>query len=172
MSMEEIKNRIVDIPDFPKSGVNFKDITPILENPASFRVMLELFEDSLKEEEFDSFVAIESRGFILGAALATRMDKGMILMRKPGKLPRAVESFKYDLEYGTDELQVHRASFLNKPNVVIIDDVLATGGTAHAAENLIKRVGSNVVGHRFLMELTFLKGAEKLERPHHSLLKY
>src|SRR5690606_14514275 len=131
----------------------FKDFTPILEDAAAFKKMLKLFEEQLAKVKFEKIVAIESRGFIIGSALAHNLDKGLVLARKPGKLPRETEKFTYALEYGEDTLEIHKSAIPSGISVVIVDDVLATGGTAHAVESICKNLGAQVMGHYFLMEI-------------------
>ncbi len=169
LSIEQIKELIRDVEGFPKPGVVFKDITPILENSSAFKSLMKHFKDSLVDP-FDKLLAIESRGFILGAALAQHLDVGLVLVRKAGKLPGETISFEYDLEYGKDTLEIHKDSVRKHEKVVIIDDVLATGGTAHAVEQLCQQLGAQVVGHRFLLELSFLEGRKKLSHSYKSLM--
>ena len=170
-SVKEIEGLIRDVADFPKPGVNFKDITPILENHEAFQSLAKHFVESLPAGT-THLVAIESRGFILGAAMAQHTDLGVVLARKPGKLPRKTISHTYDLEYGTDTLHIHADALGNTARVVIIDDVLATGGTAHAVETLVHKTGAEVLGHRFLMELKFLEGGAKLSAPYTAFIHY
>lgn len=160
---------IVDVPDFPKPGIIFKDITPILENGELFKQMtLELCESLPPETQ--KLVAIESRGFILASAMSQHNGCGVVLVRKPGKLPRKTISQTYSLEYGDDELQIHDHSIEAGESVVIVDDVLATGGTAEAAESLIHKAGGLVSQFCFLMEIDILKGRSLLKAPVSSLM--
>lgn len=170
-SVKEIESLIRDVNDFPKPGVKFKDITPILENHEAFQSLAKHFVESIPEGT-THLVAIESRGFILGAAIAQHMNLGVVLARKPGKLPRKTVSFTYDLEYGTDTLHIHEDALDSTSKVTIIDDVLATGGTAHATESLVLKCGAEVLGHRFLMELKFLEGGAKLSAPYRAFIHY
>lgn len=169
-SIGEISELVRNVPDFPKSGVMFKDITPILENSDAFKSLAQLLKDQVFPGT-TKLLAIESRGFILAAAVAQYLDAGVVLARKPGKLPRTTISVTYNLEYGQDGLQVHTGSLLPSDRVTIIDDVLATGGTAHAAESLATKTGAEVLGSCFMMELTSLYGGERLSRPYKSLMK-
>ena len=153
---------INDIPDFPKKGIVFKDITPLLENPEAFHKLIEEMASHVTEE-VTKIVSIESRGFILGSALAYRCNKGLVLSRKPGKLPRDTYSATYQLEYGQDSLEIHTTSLTSEDRVLIVDDVLATGGTAQAACKLCEQAGAKVIGLQFLIELEFLNGKSKLK---------
>ncbi len=164
MTLEDVTSLIVDVKDFPKPGITFKDITPILENSEAFRALATIFAQNTPKQ-VNKLVAIESRGFILASAMAQHMNVGVILMRKPGKLPRKTLSQTYQLEYGEDQLEIHDHSIENDDSIAIIDDVLATGGTAEAAEKLITRAGGRVVQFQFLIELGFLKGRDKLSSP-------
>ncbi len=167
-SLQQIKELIRDVPDFPKPGILFKDITPLLSDQKAFRSMTAHLS-SLVPNGTTKLASIESRGFILGSAVAMHLGLGMVLIRKPGKLPYATLSHSYDLEYGKDTLQMHVDALSSTDKVCIIDDVLATGGTAQAAENLCRESGATVSGFAFLMELSFLKGREKLKSSAQSL---
>ena len=156
------KQLIADVPDFPKPGIVFKDITPLLANGPAFRKVIDAFAVALGDSGVTQLVAIESRGFIFGAALAHHLGIGLTLVRKPGKLPRETFSETYALEYGTDTVQMHADALTVTDRVLIIDDVLATGGTAAATARLVERIGSQLVGFAFLMELSFLDGRAKL----------
>ncbi|MCB0412993.1 MAG: adenine phosphoribosyltransferase [Bdellovibrionales bacterium] len=169
MNLEEIEKLIEDIPDFPQEGILFKNITPILGHPEAFQSLAKIIARSLPEGT-EKIVAMESRGFILGAAVVQHFPAGLVLVRKPGKLPGDVLSYSYDLEYGTDTLQVRRADLKRDEKVVILDDVLATGGTAQATEHLCRELGTEVLGFRFLLEIDFLKGKKKLKAPVQSLM--
>lgn len=162
--MEELRRIIRDVPDFPQKGVVFKDITPLLAHAPSFRKAVESMAEPLSSREFDLLVGIESRGFIFAAALAVLLHKGHVPVRKPGKLPWKTVGISYDLEYGSDTLEMHEDSVKPGQKVVIIDDVLATGGTAKGAVDLIEKVGAHVEGLSFLIELDFLKGRGRLSR--------
>jgi adenine phosphoribosyltransferase len=169
----DLKQIIRDVPDFPKPGILFRDITPVLEKPDAFRAALDGLADLLAPLRFDKLAAMESRGFLLGAPLAVRLEKGLVLLRKGGKLPGAVESMTYYLEYGEATLEMHRSSLKPGERVVVLDDLLATGGTALAAGQLIKKVGGEVAAFVFLIELTELQGrAPLIEAPVFSLVKY
>lgn len=169
MSMDQVQRLIRDVPDFPKPGVLFKDITPVLSNPQAFQSMINHLAE-LVPANSTRLASIESRGFILGAAVAMKLNMGMVLIRKPGKLPFATLSHSYDLEYGKDTLQIHTDALSDKDRVCIVDDVLATGGTAAAAETLCLELGATVSGFAFLMELGFLNGRAKLRAPSRSLI--
>jgi adenine phosphoribosyltransferase len=162
MSPLEIKSLIVDVPDFPKPGIVFKDITPVLANPAAFDSVIEHLADHATGLRCDGVLAIESRGFIVGAPLAQRLGLPLQLVRKRGKLPRAALSVSYDLEYGVDHLEVHADAIVKGGRYIIVDDVIATGGTAAAVASLVKQQGATVAVCLFLVELTFLAGRDKL----------
>ncbi len=161
LTIESIQELILDVPDFPKAGITFKDITPVLSNGEAFQSITQHFSDAIPDGT-TKLVAVESRGFIFGSAIAHHLGIGMVLVRKPGKLPRETYSHSYALEYGEDTLEVHKADLTVEDRVVVIDDVLATGGTAQAVEKLCAMTGAKILGHRFLMEIEFLKGREKL----------
>jgi adenine phosphoribosyltransferase len=172
-TLEDVKAAIADVPDFPKPGIVFKDISPVLADPALFDAVIAAFEETWKTDEPDFIAGIESRGFLFGAALAHRMKVGFVPIRKPGKLPRKTLSQSYALEYGTDTLEIHADAFEGGAKVVILDDLLATGGTARAAWELCKKAGGDVVGVGFMVELGFLEGIQKLEGvPVTSLIRY
>lgn len=154
--------RTIDVPDFPKPGIVFKDLMPAFADGATFAGIVELFVEALAGRPVDAVVAIEARGFILGAALAQRLGVGFVAVRKAGKLPRATVAESYALEYGEDRLEVHADALHAGQRVVLIDDVLATGGTAAAACRLIARTGAEVERALFLLELTFLNGRRNL----------
>lgn len=171
--METLKQAIRDVPDFPKPGIIFKDITTLLRDPAHFRQALDLMEARWKDERIDLVAGIESRGFIFGAALADRLGAGFIPVRKPGKLPAAKRMREYELEYGTDALEVHEDAAQPGQRVLICDDLVATGGTALATAELFEELGAEVAGFSILVNLAFLPGAKKLEKwPTHYLLEY
>ena len=170
----DLNQFIEEIPDFPKPGILFKDISPLLKDPDSWeRVMGELSE-ICKQIKPDLILGIEARGFIVGSALATHMKIGFIPIRKKGKLAGNVYSFKYSLEYGEDTLEIKQNALINQQRVLLVDDLLATGGTAHAAAKLISKAGGNLCGYAFIIELSKLKGREKIgkEAPIYSLLSY
>lgn len=159
-----IKNFIRSIKDFPKPGIMFRDITTILQNPEAMKLTeIELF-NSIKDLKVDKVVGIESRGFIFGSILARRLNVGFIPIRKPGKLPFEKISETYALEYGTDTIEIHKDAILSGEKVIIHDDLLATGGTAKAACNLIEKLGGEVVQLSFIVELSFLSGRNLLEK--------
>jgi adenine phosphoribosyltransferase len=160
--VEALKARIRDVPDFPKPGVVFRDITTLLKDAAAFREMLELFAELCAGHDADTIVAVESRGFILGGALAARLGKGFVPVRKPGKLPSTALRASYSLEYGTDSLEIHADAIGRGERALIVDDVIATGGTAKAVAELVEKLGGSVALYAFLIELTFLPGRERL----------
>lgn len=162
MSICEIKAAIRDVPDFPKPGIVFKDITPILSDPGLFSAAVDVLAERQRDRKIGKVAAIDARGFIFGGAVADRLKVGFALIRKKGKLPYKTFEETYELEYGSATLAVHQDAFEKGENVVIVDDLLATGGTAAAAAKLIERAGGKVVGMDFLVELTFLNGREKL----------
>jgi len=166
MDSRELKTFIVEVPDFPKPGISFKDITPVLKNAAAYRFVIDRMHDEFKDRGVDLVLGVESRGFLFGAPLAVKLGKGFIPVRKPGKLPRERISASYALEYGVDALEVHRDAVRDGQRVVLVDDVLATGGTIAACAQLVRKLGGEVVGVSFLMELSFLAGREKLEGEH------
>ncbi len=162
MELQLIQSKIRDIPDFPKAGITFKDITPLLQDRHAFQSCIDRMADHLEEFSIDMIVGIESRGFIFGPAVAYRMKKGFVPLRKKGKLPWKTECVSYALEYGEASLEVHCDGITQGQRVAIIDDVLATGGTAVAAGELVRKLGGKVVAFAFLGELAFLKGRAKL----------
>jgi adenine phosphoribosyltransferase len=162
ITVQEIYQAIRDVPDFPKPGIMFKDITPLLLDPGRFRRALELMAAPFGGSKVQRVVSIESRGFLLGAPIALLLEAGLVPIRKPGKLPAARGRVEYTLEYGTDALEMHRDAVGQGDRVLIVDDVLATGGTAEAAAKLVRAHGAQVVGFTFLIELDFLKGRERL----------
>jgi len=170
----DVRDIIRDIPDFPKPGILFKDITPVMENPDAFRAALGGMKDLLGQLEFDALCAIESRGFIFGAPMGLDLDKPLVLMRKAGKLPAETRAVTYDLEYGQATLEMHVDSLKPGDRVIIVDDLLATGGTAVAAAQLVTDAGGIVAGFLFMVELDFLAGRAKLAGlgPVFSLINY
>lgn len=159
---KDIRAAIRDVPDFPKPGILFKDITPLLANPKLFRKATEAMAEPFGDDGITHVVAIESRGFLLGAPIAQHLEAALIPVRKPRKLPWKTASVEYALEYGTDRLEIHADACDETAKVLIVDDVLATGGTAKATAELVRGTGATVVGFSFLMTLGFLKGAERL----------
>ncbi|HEY7234271.1 MAG TPA: adenine phosphoribosyltransferase [Gemmatimonadaceae bacterium] len=159
-----IRRAIRDIPDFPKPGITFKDITPLLSDAALFRATTDAMALPYERSRISHVVAIESRGFILGGPVAQRLGAGFIPVRKSGKLPSKTEVVEYALEYGTDRLEIHAdaCDWAERPRVLIVDDVLATGGTADATRRLIERLGGEVLGFSFLIALSFLPGLDRL----------
>jgi len=171
--IERITGLIRDIPDFPKPGIIFKDITPLLSNVDAFRSCIDLLTEKFSEKGVDAIVGIESRGFIFGAALALNMRKPFVPVRKPGKLPADTFRVEYQLEYGSDALEIHKDALPKGAKVLLIDDLLATGGTARATAELISKAGGEVAAITFVVELTFLKGAQSLQGfETHSLIKF
>jgi len=169
----DLKTFIRDVPDFPKAGIVFKDITPLLADPAAFAHAIDEMAKPVSALEATHVLGLESRGFIFGAALAQKLSLGFVPARKPGKLPRAAFREKYGLEYGEDALEVHRDAFSAGDRVLIVDDVLATGGTARAARSLVEQTGASPIALTLFIELTFLAGREKLTGlPVFSVLRY
>ncbi len=162
-SIDDLRGFIREIQDFPKKGVNFKDITPLLANPKAFAFAIDSLVNKYLNERIDYVVCVEARGFVVGSALAYRLGAGVIMVRKPGKLPYYCSSLSYDLEYGSATLEIHKDALKKGDRVIIADDVLATGGTIFAAINLVKEFDPEVVDVAFLAELSFLKGREKLK---------
>jgi len=158
-----LKDYIANVPDFPIPGIQFKDITPLIGNGEAFQYATNLFVEFTKEIDADVVVGPDARGFIFGCPVATQLGLGFIPIRKPNKLPREVTSFSYELEYGTNTLCLHKGDIKKGQKVLIIDDLLATGGTIEATVKLVEEAGGIVVGIAFLIELDFLKGKEKLE---------
>jgi len=159
--MMDLKAHIRDIPDFPKPGIIFRDITPLLANPEAFRAVVDRIVEQYRGR-VDMVLGIESRGFIVGAPVAYALGSGLAVVRKPGKLPALTFSAAYALEYGNDSLEIHRDAFGHPCRVLIVDDLLATGGTAGAAAQLVERLGGEVVACAFVIELAALKGRERL----------
>lgn len=168
-----VRAHIGDVPDFPKPGILFRDITPLLGAPEAFKAVLDLLEARFRPSHLDRIVGMESRGFLFGAPLSDRLGVGFVPIRKPGKLPRETESASYELEYGTDTLEIHRDAVSPGQRVLVLDDLLATGGTAKAAVDLVRRLGGNVVACAFVVELAALRGRARLsEETVHSLVVY
>ena len=159
-----LKKYIRDIQDFPKPGIGFKDITPLLISPIARKETLQILVSSLKNVKIDKVIGVESRGFFFGILLAEELNAGFVPVRKPNKLPFETISATYELEYGTDTLEIHIDAIQKGDKVLIHDDVLATGGTAKAVCELVERLGGEIVQCNFLMELSFLNGREKLEK--------
>ena len=157
-----IRSTIREVPDYPKPGILFYDITPLLASPEAFRAIIDLLCERYADAKLDRIVGMESRGFLFGTPMADRLGVGFSPVRKPGKLPCDVEAVSYELEYGTDTLEIHRDAVESGQRVLIVDDLLATGGTAAAAVDLVQRIGGVVVGCAFVVELGFLNGRDKL----------
>jgi len=173
MRGEELKKYIRNVHDFPKKGIVFRDITTLLLDKNGFCSTINLFLEYLKDKHFEKIAAIESRGFVLGGAIANSLQKGLILVRKPGKLPAETVQEEYKLEYGTDALEIHKDAVKKGDGVVVIDDLLATGGTALATCQLIEKLGGKIVCAAFLIELSFLNGRGKLKNyPVYTFINY
>ncbi len=171
--MELLKQKIRHVPDFPKPGILFYDITTLLKDPEGFHGAIEAMSAPYAGKPIDMVVGIESRGFIFGAAMADRLKAGFAPVRKPGKLPSKSRQASYSLEYGKDALEIHEDAAQSGQRVLIVDDLLATGGTASATVGLVRALGAEVVGVQFLIELTFLNGRSKLAGENvHAVLKY
>lgn len=171
--MEELKQKIREVPDFPKAGILFYDVTTLLKDADGLRQAVDLMVDPYVGAGIDKVVGIESRGFILAPAMAIRLGAGFVLVRKPGKLPAKTIEVAYDLEYGQDRIEVHEDAIEAGERVLIVDDLMATGGTAAAAVELVGRLKGNLVGAAFLVELEFLQGRSKIPGVEiFSLLKY
>ncbi|HWP92614.1 MAG TPA: adenine phosphoribosyltransferase [Thermodesulfobacteriota bacterium] len=171
--MKELKQYIRDIPDFPKEGIIFHDITPLLQDPKAFRRAIDKMAEIIAASGAEYLVGVEARGFIFASALSYKLGTGLVIVRKLGKLPYETINVSYDLEYGKDVLEVHRDAISGGSKVVLVDDLLATGGTAAAVGNLVRKMGGEIVGYLFLVELTELKGRNKLKPyPVWSLLEF
>ena len=169
----DLNTFIRDIPDFPKEGIIFKDITPLLGDPEAFRQSIQCFQDHYANAGIDKIVAIESRGFLFGSALADRLGCGLVPVRKPGKLPADTISQSYDLEYGTDSLEIHKDALKAGEKVLVMDDLLATGGTLEASCKLVETVGGKVVSIATVIELAFLDGRKRIaDYDYFTLLTY
>ncbi len=160
----DLKNYVRDVPDFPKKGILFKDLTPVWKDPAAFRSMVDQLADPYRTEEVEVIAGIESRGLILGSALAYTLGTGLVPVRKEGKLPWKTVRASYSLEYGQATTELHADAFKPDARVLIVDDLLATGGTAEAAIQLVRKLEGKIVGLAFLVELGFLKGRQRLEK--------
>ncbi len=171
--MEEIKKAIRTVPDFPKKGILFYDITTLLKDGRKFKSVIDKLSNRFINQRIDAVVSIESRGFIVGSAIAYRLGAGMVPVRKKGKLPYKTHRAAYKLEYGEDTLEIHQDAIKPNSNVLIVDDLLATGGTISAVIELVKKLKGKIAGIVFLIELSFLKGKEKLKGyDYFSLLQY
>src|SRR6202163_987335 len=170
---EQLRAAVRDVPDFPKTGIIFKDITPILKDGALFRASVDIFLHQLRNKRIDKIVGIDARGFLFGSAVAYELGIGFVPLRKKGRLPYKTESAKYSLEYGEAEMEMHIDAIKPGEKIVLIDDLLATGGTSASAAALIAKVGGDLIEAQFLIELEFLHGREKLApTPIVSFLKY
>lgn len=166
-----IQRYIRDVPDFPKKGILFKDITPLLQSPAGLKEVVAGLAQAVDPKSYEIVCGIESRGFIFGTALAHHLGKGFVPIRKPGKLPWKTASESYELEYGTDRLEIHLDACKPNQGVLLVDDLLATGGTAEAALKLVRRIGGRPVACAFVIELAFLNGKKRLgDIPVHTLM--
>lgn len=173
MNNTQLATFIKDIPDFPKEGIIFKDISPLLASKEARESMTQSLIAPFKDKNIDVVIGIESRGFLFGMLMADALNAKFVMMRKPGKLPGKIISQEYQLEYGTDTLEIQKDSLSATDNVLIHDDVLATGGTAAAALSLIEQTGATTIGYSFIIELDFLKGKDLLKNPNvHSILHY
>jgi adenine phosphoribosyltransferase len=171
--VSQLETLIRDIPDFPEKGVVFKDITPVLGDPEAFRALIDAMSEPFVDKGITKVAGIEARGFTLATPVADRIGAGFIPLRKPGKLPFETVKEEYELEYGMDALEVHTDAVLDGEKVLLVDDVIATGGTARAAIQLLRHVGADVVGFSVFIELVFLGGASKVDNvPIHALLRY
>ncbi len=171
--IQDIRRIIRDIPDFPKPGIVFKDITPLLSSAPLFKQTIDLMAERYQGQKVDMVLGIESRGFIIGAALAYTLGSGFCIVRKPGKLPYETHSAGYQLEYGSDALEIHRDGLRPSSRVLIVDDLLATGGTAAAAAELVSQLDAEVVEFAFVLELSFLEGRKRLDpRSVYSIVQY
>jgi adenine phosphoribosyltransferase len=161
-ALEFVRGTIRDVADFPKPGILFKDITPLLASPRAFHIVLDALAERFIGEHIDVVVGVEARGFVFGGALAARLNASFVPARKPGKLPAAVDRVSYDTEYSTAELQMHKDSIPEESRCIVVDDLLATGGTAKASGDLVRLQGGYVVAFAFVVELSFLNGRERL----------
>jgi len=169
----DLRRYIRDIPDFPKPGILFRDVTPLLEDAEAFRAAVEALAAPFREERLDAVVGIESRGFLLGAPVALVLGTGLVVVRKEGRLPHAIVRQEYELEYGTDAIEMHADSVGAGHRVLLVDDLIATGGTAGAAVRLVQKIGAEVVGCSFLIELAELRGRTALGVDRiHSVITY
>ena len=160
--MKDLAAMVRDVPDFPKPGILFKDITPLLQDAEAFRQAIDRMAEAWAGKKIDVVLGIEARGFLFASALAYKLNAGLVIVRKPGKLPYKTKSVTYALEYGTDSLQIHDDAIRAGQRVLIVDDVLATGGTVNAVTELVRQFNADIAGIAFLSELAFLRGREKL----------
>lgn len=159
-----LKELVRDIPDFPKKGIVFKDITPLFLNPSSLKEIVDKISDHYANQKVDIIVGAEARGFLIGPAVAINLNAGFVPVRKPGKLPYETASMTYELEYGTDTLEIHKDAVKDNDNVLMVDDLLATGGTMAASCKLVESLGGKIVGCAFIIELGFLNGRDMLKK--------
>jgi adenine phosphoribosyltransferase len=172
-TVERLRAAVRDVPDFPKKGIMFKDITPVLSDPGLFRASIDLFLERCRGRDVDKIIGIDARGFVFGSAVAYELGVGFVPIRKRGKLPYRTEIAKYSLEYGEAEVEMHTDAVTQGERVVLVDDLLATGGTSAAAAILIRKAGGQLLEAQFLIELEFLEGRKRLEpTPVTSFLKY
>jgi adenine phosphoribosyltransferase len=172
-TVERLRAAVRDVPDFPKKGIMFKDITPVLSDPKLFRASIDLFLQRCRGREVDKIVGIDARGFLFGSAVAYELSLGFVPIRKRGKLPYTTDTAKYSLEYGDAEMEMHIDAIRKGERVVLVDDLLATGGTSAAAAALIRKAGADLIEAQFLIELEFLEGRKRLKpTPVTAFLKY
>jgi adenine phosphoribosyltransferase len=172
-TVERLRNAVRDVPDFPKKGIVFKDITPILSDPELFRASIDLFSERCRGTQVDKIAGIDARGFLFGSAVAYELGLGFVPIRKRGKLPYTTDTAKYSLEYGEAEMEMHTDAVRKGERVVLVDDLLATGGTSAAAAALIRNAGADLIEAQFLIELEFLEGRKRLHpTPVTAFLKY
>ncbi|NIP42050.1 MAG: adenine phosphoribosyltransferase [candidate division Zixibacteria bacterium] len=173
MNVDDLKQKIRNIPNFPKPGIVFRDITTLLDDVEAFRKVIDIYSEHFGDKNITKVVAIESRGFIFGGALAYKMDAAFVPVRKLGKLPGETIKKEYELEYGVDALEMHRDAIKAGDNVLIVDDLMATGGTLAATCGMVEKLGANIAGIAVLIELSFLKGQEKFQKYDYlPLIKY
>lgn len=172
-TIEQLRAAVREVPDFPKKGILFRDITPVLNDPVLFRASIDLFVERCRGKNVDKIVGIDARGFLFGSAVAYELHLGFVPIRKRGKLPYRTDTVKYSLEYGEAEVEMHTDALREGERVVLVDDLLATGGTSGAAAILIRNTGANLLEAQFLIELEFLQGRKRIEpTPVTSFLKY
>ena len=162
MLVDDLKRTIREVPDFPKAGINFYDVSTLFRNPDAFRSVVQRMVARYRGEKLDALAGIEARGFLLAGAMALELGVGVILVRKPGKLPAEVDGEDYDLEYGSARIEIHRDAVAHGDRVLVVDDLLATGGTAAAAGRLLERMGARIEGYAFMVELSALEGRNRL----------
>ncbi len=173
MNIDDLKQKIRNIPNFPKPGIVFRDITTLLDDTEAFKKVIDIYADHFKDKDINKIVAIESRGFIFGGALAYKMDAAFVPVRKLGKLPGETIKKEYELEYGVDALEMHRDAIESGDQVLIVDDLMATGGTLAATCGMVEKLGAGIAGIAVLIELSFLKGQEKFQKYDYlPLIKY